>query len=81
VDHQGGVGNAVVLLRPLGAKVFAPEVALTLDNRRCAFTPHVQVGAVGSELLLKNSDPILIRCTRVWAEKRYSTSVYPGGGK
>lgn len=59
VDQQGGVRNAVVLLRPLGAKVFAPATALTLDNRRCAFTPHVQVGAVGSELLLKNSDPIL----------------------
>jgi hypothetical protein len=32
---------------------------LVLDNRHCAFVPHVQVAAVGSELLLKNSDPIL----------------------
>jgi plastocyanin len=32
---------------------------LILDNQRCAFTPHIQVVAVGSEVLLKNSDPIL----------------------
>jgi len=32
---------------------------LVLDNKQCAFAPHLQVGAVGSELLLKNSDPIL----------------------
>jgi hypothetical protein len=30
-----------------------------LDNQRCAFVPHVQVAAAGSELRLKNSDPIL----------------------
>jgi hypothetical protein len=30
-----------------------------LDNKRCAFSPHVQVATVDSELLLKNSDPIL----------------------
>ena len=30
-----------------------------LDNQRCAFAPHVQVVPVGSEVLLKNSDPIL----------------------
>ena len=32
---------------------------LVLDNKQCAFAPHLQAGAVGSELLLKNSDPIL----------------------
>jgi hypothetical protein len=32
---------------------------LVLDNQRCAFAPHVQVAPLGSELLLKNSDPIL----------------------
>lgn len=32
---------------------------LILDNKQCAFAPHVQVATVGSDLLLKNSDPIL----------------------
>jgi hypothetical protein len=33
--------------------------SIVLDNRYCAFAPHVQVAPVGSELRLKNSDPIL----------------------
>ena len=32
---------------------------LVLDNKQCAFAPHVQVATLGSDLLLKNSDPIL----------------------
>ena len=32
---------------------------LVLDNKQCAFAPHVQVATAGSDLLLKNSDPIL----------------------
>jgi hypothetical protein len=32
---------------------------ILLDNKQCAFTPHVQIAGIGSELLLKNSDPIL----------------------
>ncbi|MBI3059002.1 MAG: carboxypeptidase regulatory-like domain-containing protein [Deltaproteobacteria bacterium] len=30
-----------------------------LDNKKCAFVPHVQVAPVESEILLLNSDPIL----------------------
>jgi hypothetical protein len=59
VSAEGGLRNAVVLLRPVGKKISVQPSSLTLDNWRCAFTPHVQVGTVGSELLLKNSDPIL----------------------
>ncbi len=55
----GGLRNAVVLLRPLDGKVPIQPGAVILDNKHCAFTPHVQVTTVGSELLLKNSDPIL----------------------
>ena len=59
VSPEGGLRNAVVLLRPVGKTISVQPGSLTLDNLRCAFTPHVQVGTVGSELLLKNSDPIL----------------------
>jgi hypothetical protein len=51
--------NAVVLVRPIDGKISARPGAVILDNKQCAFTPHVQVATVGSELLLKNSDPIL----------------------
>ncbi len=59
IGSRGGLRNAVVLLRPLDAKVPIRAGAVILDNKHCAFTPHVQVATVGSELLLKNSDPIL----------------------
>jgi len=60
VSADGRLRNAVVILRPLNAAVVAAQPAkITLDNQHCAFTPHVQVAPLGSELLLKNSDPIL----------------------
>lgn len=59
ISRDGGVTNGVVILRPVHPASTATPEQLVLDNKRCAFTPHVQVAFVGSELLLKNSDPIL----------------------
>lgn len=56
---DGGLRNAAVLLRPTGVKAVTSADHAVLDNRNCAFTPHVQVVAPGTQLLLKNSDPIL----------------------
>ena len=59
VDRSGGVRNAVVILRPLHRTANVYPGRILLDNKQCAFTPHVQIAAIGSELILKNSDPIL----------------------
>lgn len=62
VGRDGGVKNAVVILRALERKdrqLIALPMQSVLDNQHCAFVPHVQVVPVGSEVLLKNSDPIL----------------------
>ena len=59
VDQGGGVRNAVVVLRPLQRTVNLQPGRILLDNKQCAFTPHVQIASVGSELVLRNSDPIL----------------------
>lgn len=59
VSADGRLRNAAVILRPLSAVTAPPPSSIVLDNQRCAFTPHVQIAPVGSELLLKNSDPIL----------------------
>jgi hypothetical protein len=59
VDRSGGVRNPVVVLRPLQRTVNLQPGRILLDNKRCAFAPHVQIASVGSELVLKNSDPIL----------------------
>ena len=55
----GGVANAVVMFAPLGGPARPKPARLILDDVGCAFVPHVQVAPIGSELLLKNSDPIL----------------------
>ena len=60
VGRDGAVKNAVVILRATDRPAAPTQpIRLVLDNKRCAFAPHVQVAPVRSELLLKNSDPIL----------------------
>jgi hypothetical protein len=59
IDRDGGLKNAVVILRAIDRAVAVKPSQLILDNQRCAFAPHVQVAPLGSELSLKNSDPIL----------------------
>ena len=59
VGRDGGLRNAVVIVRSVDRMAAAQPTQAVLDNKRCAFVPHVQVVAVGSELQLKNSDPIL----------------------
>ena len=59
VGRDNGLRNAVLTLHPLDQNASVSPMQLFLDNKQCAFTPHAQVAPVGSELLLKNSDPIL----------------------
>lgn len=59
INREGGLRNAVVTLSPLDRVVTLQPGRIILDNKQCAFVPHVQVAVVDSELLLKNSDPIL----------------------
>ena len=60
VGPRGGLQNVVVTIpRARGEKMASPAKSLVLDNRNCAFVPHVQVAPIGSEILLLNSDPIL----------------------
>jgi hypothetical protein len=56
VGRDGGLRNAVLTLHSVDRNVVARPMQLVLDNKQCAFAPHVQVGVVGSELLLKNSE-------------------------
>ena len=59
VGPERGVKNAVIVLHPIIGGPRAEPKQIVLDNQRCAFVPHAQIAPIGSELLLKNSDPIL----------------------
>src|SRR5262245_62163393 len=81
VSTDGGVQNTVVVLQPTERQVRAEPTSVVLDNRNCAFTPHVQVAPLGSELRLKNSDPILHTVHARLAMRRCLTWGFPGGDK
>ena len=60
VGAGGSLQNAVIIIHGAQSKQsMSPSKSLMLDNKKCAFVPHVQVAPVGSEILLLNSDPIL----------------------
>jgi hypothetical protein len=59
VNRERGVQNTVILLSSMNDQTIAQPTSIVLDNRNCAFSPRVQVAPLGSELRLKNSDPIL----------------------
>ena len=60
VGPDSGVQNAVIVIAGVqNPKAQARLRNFVLDNRNCAFVPHVQIVPVGSELSLLNSDPIL----------------------
>src|ERR1041385_50727 len=61
VSKNGGVKNAVVMVLDVKRGKAMPVAAQNaeIDQKKCEYTPHVQVMAVNSEISLKNSDPIL----------------------
>ena len=60
VGAEGSLQNAVIIVHGAQSKQsMSPSKSLMLDNKKCAFVPHVQVAPVGSEILLLSSDPIL----------------------
>ena len=60
VDPAGHLGNAVVHLVGIQAGKPVPRVApIRLENRRCAFVPHVVAASVGQTLDIQNEDPFL----------------------
>lgn len=60
VDTAGHLGNAVAHLRGIEAGKPVPRTEpVRLDNRKCAFVPHVVAASVGQTLEMHNEDPFL----------------------
>jgi plastocyanin len=60
VGPRRGLQNVVLTIAGARREIRENKLKnLVLDNRRCAFVPHVQIVPVGNEILLLNSDPIL----------------------
>jgi plastocyanin len=60
IGRDGGLAGAVAHLRDIDAgKPVAHAAPVRLDNRKCAFVPHVVVASVGDVLEMHNEDPFL----------------------
>lgn len=59
VDEAGALEGAVVHLVRIDAGKPIPRDPVRLDNRKCAFVPHVLVATVGQTLDVRNDDPFL----------------------
>lgn len=60
VAPSGGIQYAVVWLEgPTVTLEEEREATVTLDQRECAFVPHVLVVPLGGRLAIRNSDPVV----------------------
>ena len=59
ISAAGGVRNAVVLIKYIAKGKPLSKDNVVIDNKHCAFRPHVQTAAKGQTLVVKNNDPML----------------------
>ncbi len=59
VAASGGLANVVVFLGAVASGRAAVATHAVLDNKNCHYAPHVMAVALGSEVAVRNSDPIL----------------------
>lgn len=59
IDKDGGLANVVVTIEVPGAKVKPAEKPVEIDQKKCAFEPHVMVVTAGSKVVFLNSDSVV----------------------
>ncbi len=59
ISTDGGVQHAVVFIEGIGKGKAIPKNDVMIDNKKCAFHPHVQVGTLGQSMVVRNDDPML----------------------
>ena len=58
VSKENGIKNVVIYARVRGAKVTVPETNPVMDQKGCAYYPHVLAVVAGSTVDLTSSDPV-----------------------
>ncbi len=59
IGPEGGVQHAVVFIEGIGKGKAISKNEVLIDNKKCAFHPHVQVGTIGQTMVVRNDDPML----------------------
>lgn len=61
VNKDGGVKNAVVLVRGVKDNTSLPKAAFVINQKNKTFLPHILAVPVGSTITFKNEDPFVHR--------------------
>jgi plastocyanin len=69
ISPDGGVKNVVVFIENIEKGKPIPDEPVVIDNKKCAFHPHVQVGVVGQKMSVQNDDPMLHN-THMYLDKK-----------
>ena len=81
VDPAGHLGNAVVHLVGIQAGKPIPRAdPVRLENRKCAFVPHVVAATVGQTLEIQNQDPFLHDAHAILGPDTLFNLAIPKGG-
>lgn len=59
IDKDLGLANVVVTIDIPGTKVKPAEKPVEIDQKKCAFEPHVQVVTAGTKVVFLNSDSVV----------------------
>jgi len=69
ISPDGGVRYAIVFIESIAKGKPVPKNSIVIDNKKCAFHPHVQGATVGQTLEVKNDDPMLHN-THIYLNKK-----------
>jgi plastocyanin len=69
ISADSGVKNVVVSIKNIEKGKPVPDEAVVIDNKKCAFHPHVQVGVMGQKMSVQNDDPMLHN-THMYLDKK-----------
>lgn len=69
IGPEGGVKNAVVFIKHIEKGKKIPDSSIIIDNKKCAFHPHVQGATRGQTIEVTNDDPMLHN-THIYLNKK-----------
>jgi plastocyanin len=59
ISPSGEIENVIVLIENIDKGKSIPKEPVVINNHKCAFDPKIIIGFKGTQLEIKNSDPIL----------------------
>ncbi len=80
IGSDGSVQHAVVFIEGIAKGKPVPKTEVLVDNKKCKFTPHVQVATLGQTMVVRNDDPMLHNTHMYLNKKTIFNSALPRTG-